>query len=240
MLVRHKRPFTMGAIMALVFGGVLLLIFSPVFNGQKGKINGMEYSDELFNKLAKGSSYFIPEVTEGVHAFDGKSFSVSVTMDKPESAERAAKMFSLAGCQATATDKKLAVSGNLGATLLTVLKDSDEMYKNDGAAISARYGFNEQEAMTVWWNALNKAVKELQKDKKVDEANIVLEVMRKGIEPSYNFYRIDAQRVSDKAFTMIGLLIFYVAYTMWWGYAIFYMFEGIGLSMKKAKIRKEV
>ena len=36
-----------------------------------------------------------------------------------------------------------------------------------------------------------------------------------------------------------GLLVFYVFYTMWWGYAIFYMFEGFGLTMKKAKVKKE-
>jgi hypothetical protein len=39
---------------------------------------------------------------------------------------------------------------------------------------------------------------------------------------------------------MTFLLVFYVAYTMWWGFAIFYIFEGIGLSMKKAKVKKEV
>jgi hypothetical protein len=39
---------------------------------------------------------------------------------------------------------------------------------------------------------------------------------------------------------MTGLLVFYVIYTMWWGFAIFYMFDGIGLTMKKAKVKKEV
>jgi len=27
---------------------------------------------------------------------------------------------------------------------------------------------------------------------------------------------------------------------MWWGFAIYYMFNGIGLSMTKAKVKKEV
>ena len=46
--------------------------------------------------------------------------------------------------------------------------------------------------------------------------------------------------VVDKAGIMTGLLVFYVAYTMWWGFAIFFMFDGIGLTMKKAKVKKEV
>jgi hypothetical protein len=41
-----------------------------------------------------------------------------------------------------------------------------------------------------------------------------------------------------KAGIMTGLLVFYVLYTMWWGFAIFYLFEGVGLTMKKAKIKK--
>jgi capsid portal protein len=65
-------------------------------------------------------------------------------------------------------------------------------------------------------------------------------VMKKAVEPAYNFYKIESQKVVDKAGIMSGLLIFYVAYTMWWGFAIFYMFDGIGLTMKKAKVKKEV
>ncbi len=48
------------------------------------------------------------------------------------------------------------------------------------------------------------------------------------------------RRSSEKAGIMTGLLVFYVVYTMWWGFAIFYMFDGIGLTMKKAKVKKEV
>jgi hypothetical protein len=31
-----------------------------------------------------------------------------------------------------------------------------------------------------------------------------------------------------------GFLIFYVVYTLWYGFAIFELFEGIGLTMKKS------
>jgi hypothetical protein len=99
---------------------------------------------------------------------------------------------------------------------------------------------DERQVMETWWAALSKVDKELKKQKNVAESNAVSTVMKKGIEPSYNFYQIDAQSVADKWVTMTSLLVFYVAYTMWWGFAIFYMFDGIGLSMKKAKVKKEV
>ncbi len=50
----------LGILLALCFFGILALIFSPVFGHGR---NGLQYSDDLFNKLAKGSSYFIPELT---------------------------------------------------------------------------------------------------------------------------------------------------------------------------------
>ena len=64
--------------------------------------------------------------------------------------------------------------------------------------------------------------------------------MKKGIEPAFNFYDIEPQKVSDKALTVTGLLLFYILYTMWWGYAIFCIFDGLGLSMTKAKVKQEV
>ena len=63
---------------------------------------------------------------------------------------------------------------------------------------------------------------------------------KKAIEASYNFYKVEAVQVKEKAGLMTFLLVFYVAYTMWWGFAIFFIFEGIGLTMSKAKVKKEV
>jgi hypothetical protein len=236
MLIRNQKTLNLGGLLGLSFIGILLVIFSPVFGGK----NGLEYSDDLFNKLAKGSSYFIPEIAKSVREFDGKNISVAVKMDKPETAQKAAKMLLVGGAQVGVNDAELKITGDLGKLLGNVLKDSDAMYKNDGAKISSLYGADELDVMSVWWNVLNRAARELQKEKKVEEANIAIEVMRKGVEPAYNFYKIEAQSVADKAGILGSLLVFYVVYTMWWGYSIFYIFDGLGLTMKKAKVKKEV
>jgi len=93
--------------------------------------------------------------------------------------------------------------------------------------------------MKNWWTALGKIDKKLKKEKNIEEAKAVAEVTKKAVEPGYNFYKIEGEKVVDHAGMMSGLLVFYVAYTMWWGYAIFYLFDGIGLTMKKAKVKKE-
>jgi len=57
----------------------------------------------------------------------------------------------------------------------------------------------------------------------------------KPIETAYNYYKVEAIQVKDKAVLMTALLVFYVIYTMWWGFAIYFLFDGVGLSMSKAK-----
>ncbi|HOV86284.1 MAG TPA: hypothetical protein PLM79_07965 [Syntrophobacteraceae bacterium] len=236
MLIIHKKPFNMGALLGVSFFMVLFLIFSPLFGGK----NGLEYSDDLFNKLSKGSSYFIPKLTEEVKKFSGKNIGVTLKLDKPEVVEKTAKVLMVAGAQVGVQGSEVRIGADLGKMLSVVIKDSDAMYHNDAQKVAAAYGLEATEVMSLWWGVLTKMDKELKKDKKVEESNVVSEVTKKGIEPAFNFFGIEAQRVSDKAGTMIGLLVFYVLYTMWWGYAIFYMFDGIGLSMKKAKVKKEV
>lgn len=246
MIIKNKKPFSLGVVFAISFLGVLLMIFSPIFGDGK---NGLQFADDSFNKLAKGSSYFIPKISENSQKFAGKAFSVSINMtkegdkagDAEKRAETAAKLYTTAGAKAEVSGADLKIEGDLGKVLESALQDSDAMFKNQGESIKIRYAVDDEKKMfRQWHNTLTKIDKVFKKDKKIEEANIVSEVTKKAVEPAYNFYQVDSNNVADHAGMMSGLLIFYVAYTMWWGFAIFYMFEGFGLTMKKAKVRKEV
>ena len=235
MLIKNPKIFNIGALFAVTFIMVLGLIFSPVFKGK----NGLEFADSSFNKLAKGSSYFIPKVAKDVEKVAGKPLQVSITLDTAEDATDTAKLFAAAGAKATTESTALKIDGDLGAILKSALSDADAMYQNNGKTVADRYGMNEKKALKSWWTAFAKIEKKMKKDKLIDDAKVVSSVMKKGIEPGYNFYEIDANKVVDHAGMLTGLLVFYVFYTMWWGYAIFYMFDGVGLTMKKAKVKKE-
>ncbi|HSB31101.1 MAG TPA: hypothetical protein VLD55_05820 [Candidatus Sulfobium mesophilum] len=244
MIVRNKKTFGMGAVFAISFLSVLFLIFSPVFGGK----NGLQFADDSFNRLSKGSSYFIPKVTKSNEQFMGRVFSSTIKVDKPEDksgdaekrAANIAKVLTTAGAKAEVNAATVKIEGDLGKVLASALQDSDDMFKNNGEKIKARYSTDDEKKMfRQWHNALAKIMKEFQKEKKIEEAKIVSDVMKKAVEPAYNFYKVEGQKVVDHAGMMSGLLVFYVAYTMWWGYAIFYLFDGLGLSMKKAKVKKE-
>jgi len=237
MIVMNKKAFGVGSMLALSFFGVLALIFSPVFGDGK---NGLVYSDHMFNKLSKGSSYFIPKIAKSNEKFANTNVAVLLKFEKPEQGEGAKKLLAAAGADVQNASPELKVNGSLGALMGKILQDSDDMFKNEGKKVAERYGVDEREAMTTWWNTLKVMDKELKKQGKIEEAKMVSDVMKKAVEPAFNFYQIDAQKVTEKAGIMTGLLLFYVAYTMWWGFAIFYMFDGVGLTMKKAKVKKEV
>jgi hypothetical protein len=236
--VTNKKSFNIGIVLALSFFGILAMIFSPIFG--EGK-NGLVFADDLFNKLSKGSSYFIPRVAKSNEEFRSTEIALVIKLDKPDQMNPLAlKLLAQSGAQAATASPEIKLSGNLGMILEQVLADSDRMFQNDGEAISGKYGTDEKEVMASWWNVLKSMDKELKKQGKIGEAKMVSDVMKKAIEPAYNYYGVIPRQVSEKAGVMTGLLVFYVAYTMWWGFAIYFLFEGIGLTMKKAKVKKEV
>ncbi len=254
-MIKDMKAFLKGLALAVTFAGILILIFSPVFGpDREGKPrNGLQYSDSLFNRLAKGSSYFIPKLKEEKLAgLSSEPVSISVKLKEYKGADpekdaklmdNAVRVLTISGARAQAAGDRINITGDLKALLDRALADSDSMYHNEGAQMAARYSAEEKDAkplLRAWWNILESSVKELQKQGKNKEAEVVSQVNKKAVEPAYNFYKIQAQKVSERAFTLLGVLVFYVAYTLWWGFAIYFMFEGLGLSTKKAKVKKEV
>ena len=114
----NSKTFAVGALLAVSFFAVLALIFAPVFGADKdGKaMNGLTYADDLFNKLSKGSSYFIPKLQKSAQGFVGRPFAAEVKIEKAETAALAANLFTAAGATATADGGKLTVSGLSSAT----------------------------------------------------------------------------------------------------------------------------
>ncbi len=246
----------LGIILAISFWVVLFLMFSPIFpkTAEGQPQNGLQWADELFNELAKGSSYFIPKVAKSNEKFMGKIFSATINVAKAEDkpgdaekrAERASKLFIInPGATVEVKGAELKIDGDLGMVIKAALDDADLMFNNEGEKIKAKYaeamGTDDvKQIFRQWNNVLPKIDKVFKKEGKIEDAKIVSETTKKAIEASYNFYGVNPKKVKDEVGIMTFLLVFYVAYTMWWGFAIFYIFEGIGLSMKKAKVKKEV
>jgi hypothetical protein len=228
MMIANKKKFTLGLTMLATFMVVLIIFFSPVFNGK----NGLQYLDELYNSISKGSAYYIPELREGVQAFSGSAVEMALTLKSAEQARQTALLFEKAGALINVSESTLKVSGDLGAILQSCLEDSDAMYLNDGLKLSTRYGYDERQVMYNWWTAGKEMDKDLKKQKKFKAADMVAAVGKKAVETVYNYYRIQPQKISDRYTIVVLSLIFYVVYTVWYGFGFMYLFEGWGMKLE--------
>lgn len=227
-MIANKKEFYGGFGMLVGFFVILTLIFSPIFKGQ----NGLEYFDDLYNSISKGSAYYIPKVKQETDAFSGKSVNVAVEMADDAQTQQTAALFMKGGALVNVSGNRLKVEGDLGKILANCLADADHMYINDGQAVSAKYGYNEKQVLFNWWQALKAMDKDLKKQKQFEAAKAVNLVVNKAVETSYNYYQIEPQKISDRAGVVIFSLVFYVVYTLWYGFAIMYMFEGWGLRLE--------
>jgi len=227
-MIAHKKEFYGGFALLVAFFVALFIIFSPVFGGQ----NGLDYLDSLYNSISKGSAYYIPKVKEETDKFTGNNVTMALKMADENQAQQTASLFTEAGATAEVSGAQLNVSGDLGDILANCLKDSDSMYNNDGTTVSNKYGYNERQVLYNWHKALNAADKNLKKQKLFKEAKVVALVIKKVVETSYNYYKIEPQKIGDRVGIVVFSLVFYVGYTLWYGFAILFMFEGWGLRLE--------
>jgi hypothetical protein len=227
-MIADKKEFYGGLGLLIGFAVVLIVIFSPVFKGQ----NGLKYLDELYNSISKGSAYYIPKVKKDIDKLAGTSFNATISMANDGQARQTTTLLMKGDALVNVSGTRLKIEGDLAKILSSCLADTDSMYKNDGQTVAAKYGYNERQALYNWWQALRELNKDLTKQKQFKAANVVDMVLTKAVETSYNYYRIEPQKISDRAFIVFFSLIFYVIYTLWYGFAIMFMFEGWGLKLE--------
>jgi hypothetical protein len=236
MLVQHKKEFKIGVILAVGFLIVLKIMFFPFFG--QGR-NAFEASDDFFNSIAKGSTYFIPQVLKENEDFKGKQIDVTFALQNEQVLRRASRLFLDAGAMVSTEGSQMHVVGDLGQIMELALKHSDAIFHNKGDELAQHYGYHQREILFAWYTAFKSMNKALTKAEKFKEAKWIDEVSKKAVEVAFNFFGIQPESVGSAAGMLTFLLIFYVFYTMWWGYAILFIFDGIGLQMKAGK-KKEV
>jgi hypothetical protein len=227
-MIARKKKFYGGAGMMAAFIVILIIIFMPIFNGQ----NGLNYLDALFNSISKGSAYYIPKIKKESDKFKSKSVSVTLTMATEKQAQQTADLFKAGGAEVIIEEANLKVTGDLGRILANSLADADAMYRNDGKIVSDKYGYDEKRVLFNWWKAFKEMDKGLKKQKKFKEAKVIALVVKKAVESSYNYYKIEPQKISDRWGIVLLSLVFYVLYTLWYGFAIMFMFEGWGMVLE--------
>ena len=221
-----KRMLTRGIILLGSFFLVLILIFMPLF---PGKMNGLDYMDNLFNMISKGSSYFIPQVKADIASLSETVFEAKIMVENDQDRQQMLLMLEKSGIQAATQDKDIVMQGNLHQLMAGSLDDADHLFANDGAPIQEKYGFSGQQALFHWWTLSKDIGKDLKKQEKFVEAKALEGIAKKVYEPAYNYFGVEPKKWQDNVLLIAVALGFYVLYTLWYGFGIMYLFEGLGL-----------
>ena len=136
------------------------------------------------------------------------------------------------GVTASVSEAIITVNGSLRKILENCLDDAEHMYLNEGKTVADKYGYHEKRVLFNWWNAFKALDNELKNRKRFKQAKIVALVKKKAVETAYNYYTIEPQKISDRYGIILLSLIFYVVYTVWYGFSIMFMFEGWGMKLE--------
>ncbi|MGD9252492.1 MAG: hypothetical protein PVG92_01010 [Holophagae bacterium] len=222
-----KKELGIGIFLMVTFIAVMVAIFMPLINGQ----NALDYLDNLYNSISKGSANYIPKVQHQVEDHGSEQVTLNLKMDSAEAAAKAQPLFARAGATTAVEDSNLMVNGDLEAIFETALEDAESAYNNRNEDLEARYGVGARSALHSWWLSMKAMEKDLNRQKLFPAAQLTHTVQAKTVECAYNYYGIEAQAIRDRWGTVLFSLIFYVVYTVWYGYAIMYIFEGLGFEL---------
>lgn len=230
-MIHNKKEFTGGIVLLVIFFIVLFTMFQPIFDGH----NAMAYLDNLYNSISKGSAYYVDDLREEAQTVTGYQVNAKLRMQNEIQAADSVALITSAGGTAEAQGKDLVVSGDYANILKASLDDADKMYHNDGAALKAKYPNyeNKDDRQILYdWNTLLAGFDKALKDQHAfEQAKVATNINAKVVETAYNYYQVVPEKIKDKMGIVIFSLVFYVFYTMWYGFAILFVFEGWGLKI---------
>jgi len=226
-MIRNRKKFFTGLSMLAGFAVILGVLFSPVFGGR----NGLNFLDSLYNSISKGSANYLSAVREKTETISDTEVSVGLSPGGGISVEQVAELFIKSGVRVDMSGDQLTVTGKIGDIFRNCIEDAELMYQNEGKAVQGKYGVDERQVLYNWHVALKAMEKDLNRQKKFKEAKIVGTVIDKAVDLSFNYYGIEARKISDSPGVVVFSLVFYVIYTLWFGFAILFLFEGIGMQL---------
>lgn len=223
----RKSKLAIGVTLLVSFIIVLVIFFMPIFNGK----NGLDYLDNLYNSISKGSAYYIPKVEHMVEDHGSEVVTLNLKMADAGTAAAVEPLFAEIGLTTSIEANNLMVNGDLATIFGACLVDADAAYHNRGEEIEAKYGASSRATLYGWWAALTAMEKDLKRQKLFKAADLTHTVQAKTVECAYNYYGIEAQNIKERWGIVLFSLVFYVIYTVWYGYAIMFIFEGLGFEL---------
>jgi hypothetical protein len=234
--VRNKRKFCLGLGGLILFSVILGLWLRPWATHR----SGLEWADHRFNRLAKGSTYFIPGAFELARKFEGTTVDFGVHSRWPGTDELMARVIQANGFAASLLeDGRVRVRGDLGRLGLAASADADLLFKGCEGRLKEKYGVEGKEAIYYWWATFDGLTRRYIQENRTPEADFTRLMTGQVLEPAYNFAGIEAGSYGESFGSVLFLLGSYLLYTLLYGFSILYVFEGLGIEAVRPKEKKE-
>lgn len=218
--------------MLISFMGIYLYMMSPSFGNGR---NGLEFADDMFNSISKGSAQAVVQgEVKKAEKWNGTNIEVNLECKDEDQAERwSAALQKVDGTVVSVDKEKLSLKTDFGKMLANISEDCVAMYENKGDVIQQKYNTDPRDAINRWYSISKAIGKNLEKQQRFKESIYLQTYQKKVIEPAYNYYGVETKFVSDNKGVMTFMLVFYMVYTLWYGFAIYYICGGLGITMTK-------
>lgn len=237
MIIVRKKPFFLGVALLAGFLVIFCVILTPLIPVEGEKLNGLQFSDQVFNELSKGSSNFLYMAREASASMRGKIATLDIPLKNGAQGQIEQRLLANAHAEDVNSDSgRLAFKVDLGILLGQATSDSALFYDNEEDRLFAKYsGLEPLEVSRAWWDLLTPVARQLQLRGETAASNAVDTVIRRALEPGNNYFGIPAKKISDNIPLISFFLLFYIIYTVWYGFAIYEIFSGLGLMATSAE-----
>ena len=234
-LIVNPKKFRLGVSGLIIFFIVLVLGFTPILDGQTVLLR----ADNLFNRLAKNSADYIPDGEKKADKFIGQAIDISITPREFAEDVKISQLVTRNGQKSKIiSDGRIRITGDLGLIAKAAAVDARLAFENKNQQLKDKYGIKSEEVIYSWWIIFDGLTRRYIQENNAGVADFTKYIASKVLEPSYNFRNIEAARSNDVVIPIVLLLLFYILYTIWYGFSIMYLFEGFGISATKS-IKKE-
>ena len=220
------RRFALGLGLLAAFAVLLAFMLAPLSDGKSLLV----VADGLFNARAKSSVNSFDKAESQAAKWVGTSVDLGVSPDEVADAEQVLRVLAGHAEGTQAPDGRVRVTGDLGTLAEAAIADAAVLYRNETEGFAADHsGVSAAQAAYSWWLVFDGLSRRYVQEDQAGKAAFTRLVSTKVLEPSFNFRGIAVQSSGESALKLAGLLAFYLAYTMLFGLAIMYIFEGLGI-----------
>jgi hypothetical protein len=235
-IVVDRGKLALGAAGVLSFTVLLVVGLLPLEGGR----NLLGRADSFFNQIAKHSADYLGAARERAGNCGLAEVDFAIAPREAVRDEQMRRVISSCGASAAPTaDGRTRIRGSLRRLSEAALADAELMYANKAGELEARHAMPATEAIYCWWCVFDGLARRYVQENRPDEADFAKFVSAKTLEPAYNFRGIETRTTKASLLPLLGLMVFYVVYTLWYGMSIMLVCEGFGITARGAGKRAE-